>query len=258
MHFPITIEIFDQKIFLHVILELLAFFIGYRYYRLLRKKTGDKINDSNRTWILVGACLGALTGSRLLGGLENPEALMQAQNKFLYFYANKTVLGGFLGGLFGVEFIKKIIGEKNSSGDLFTYPIILALIIGRIGCFSMGVYEETYGNTTRFITGMNLGDGLKRHPAALYEIAFLICLWILLEKIKNNFSPRSGTVFKIFLVSYCVFRFLLDFIKPHYTWNVGLSTIQLSAIAGLLYYIYVGYKKILSKKHLIKSTNFNS
>ncbi|MFZ1528970.1 MAG: prolipoprotein diacylglyceryl transferase family protein [Ferruginibacter sp.] len=236
MHFPLTIEIFRQKIFLHLILELLAFFIGYRYYLMLRKKAGDKIAQSNRIWILIGASLGALAGSRVLGGLENPEALMQAQNKFLYFYANKTVLGGFLGGLFGVELIKKIIGEKNSSGDLFTFPIILALIIGRIGCFSMGVYEETYGNPTNFITGMDLGDGLLRHPAALYEIVFLCLLWVGLAKIKNRFSAGNGMLFKLFLSSYCIFRFLLDYIKPHYTWCIGLSAIQIAALLGLIYY----------------------
>jgi phosphatidylglycerol:prolipoprotein diacylglycerol transferase len=58
----------------------------------------------------------------------------------------KTVAGGSLGGLFGVEVVKNIIGEKQKSGDLFTYPIILALIIGRIGCFTTAIYEQTYGD----------------------------------------------------------------------------------------------------------------
>ena len=72
-------------------------------------------------------------------------ALFQSPNILVYFYSNKTIVGGLLGGLVGVELIKKLIKEKNASGDLFTYPLILAMIIGRIGCFSMGVYEETYG-----------------------------------------------------------------------------------------------------------------
>ena len=79
-----------------------------------------------------------------------------------------------LGGLAGVELIKKTIKEKLASGDLFTYPIILALIIGRIGCFSMGVYEETYGSPTSLPWGMNFGDNILRHPVCLYEIIFLI------------------------------------------------------------------------------------
>jgi phosphatidylglycerol:prolipoprotein diacylglycerol transferase len=56
--------------------------------------------------------------------------------------------------------------------------MILALFIGRLGCFAMGIYEDTYGVETTFFTVMNLGDGLLRHPVTLYEIAFLLILWI--------------------------------------------------------------------------------
>ena len=92
-------------------------------------------------------------------------------NYLLCDYSNKTIIGGLLGGLFGVELIKKVIEEKKASGDLFTYPVMLALIIGRIGCFSMGVYEETYGLPTTLPWGVKLGDNIPRHPVCLYEIS---------------------------------------------------------------------------------------
>jgi prolipoprotein diacylglyceryltransferase len=224
------------RILLHAVFEVLAFFIGFRYFLWLRKKQGDVIQTPNRTWIIIGAIFGALIGSRLIGGLEDPSQISKADNILFYFYQNKTVLGGFLGGLAGVEIFKKIIGEKQASGDLFVYPIILALIIGRMGCFSMGIYEETYGTVTNLPWGMDLGDGQSRHPVALYEIIFLLALWFCLKQIRRNFLLEQGALFKIFMIAYLVFRFLLDFIKPHYTFNIGLSTIQLTCIAGLLYY----------------------
>ena len=187
-------------------------------------------------WIFVGAVLGAFIGSRLLGGLEDPSQIAKADNVVLYFYQNKTVVGGLLGGLMGVELFKKFIGEKKASGDLFVYPFMLALIIGRAGCFSMGIYEETYGTETSFITGMDLGDGKARHPVTLYEIAFLVILWIMMKKASKNISLQAGALFKIFMISYLLFRFLIDFIKPHYTFSFGLSVIQLSCLAGLIYY----------------------
>jgi prolipoprotein diacylglyceryltransferase len=236
VHFPITIEIGSLKILLHAILEPLGMFIGFRYFLYLRKGKGDQIESGQRLWIIIGAIFGALLGSRLVGGLENPAALAKAPNPWIYFYTNKTVVGGFLGGLFGVELVKKIISEKHSSGDLFAYPMILALIIGRIGCFGMGVYEETYGVETSFFTGMNLGDGLLRHPVALYEIAFLIMLWIGLIQLEKRFTLVEGGRFKIFMVAYLFFRFLIDFIKPHYTYSFGLSTIQVVCFGGLIYY----------------------
>ena len=236
MNFPVTIEIGSAKILLHAVFETAAFFIGFRYFLWLRKKKGDIIDSKNRTWIFIGVVFGAFLGSRLLGGIEDPTQIAKADNVIFYFYQNKTVVGGLLGGLIGVELIKKIIGERKASGDLFVYPFMLALIIGRAGCFSMGIYEETYGTETNFITGMNLGDGKLRHPVTLYEIAFLIILWIILKTLSKNLLLLPGALFKIFMISYLIFRFFIDFIKPHYSFSFGLSVIQLSCFAGLIYY----------------------
>jgi prolipoprotein diacylglyceryltransferase len=232
---------------LHSILEPLAFFIGFRYFLYLRSRQGDAIESSNCTWILIGAIFGALLGSRLIGGLEDPSQLRKTGNVLLHFYENKTVLGGFLGGLLGVELVKKMVGEKKASGDLFVYPMLLALIVGRIGCFSMGIYEETYGTVTSLPFGMNLGDGLPRHPVALYEMLFLLLLWVALRQADKKWTLAPGARFKLFLMAYCSFRFLLDFIKPHYTFRIGLSTIQITSLCGLLYY----YHYILHPAYLV-------
>lgn len=236
MLFPASFTLFHHTILWHVAIEPLAMLTGFRYYLYLRKKKGDAIESENRARIILGAIFGAIAGSRLVGGLENIPQMLHASNKWLYFYQNKTVLGGFLGGIAGVEIVKKIISEKQNSGDLFVYPMLLALIIGRIGCFSMGVYEDTYGTPTTFITGMHLGDGLLRHPVALYEMFFLLLLWKLLAYIQKDYRLANGLLFKLFIIVYCIFRFLLDYIKPHFN-IAGLSVIQITSLAGLLYYL---------------------
>lgn len=151
-------------------------------------------------------------------------------------------MGGLFGGLLGVEMSKKIIGEKHSSGDLFTFPIILGIFIGRIGCFLSGVNEFTYGSTTSSFLGMNLGDGILRHPIALYEMVFLTGLFIILRWIRKNKSFESGSLFKIFMLSYFGFRFLIEFIKPNTFFILGLSSIQWLSILCYFYY----YKTILN------------
>ena len=236
MNFPVQFTIGSSVISLHAVMETLAFFIGFRYFLYLRKKQGDAYSSSSRIWVIIGAIFGALIGSRIIGSLERPYELTMTSNLLEYIYNNKTVVGGFLGGLVGVEAMKKVIGEKKASGDLFVYPIILALIIGRIGCFSMGIAEETYGLQSRLPWAMNLGDGIKRHPVALYEILFLLLLWIGLRRWQKTTPLQAGAVFKLFMISYLLFRFLLDFIKPHYPVFIGLSTIQLTCLVGLLYY----------------------
>src|SRR6478735_11783650 len=108
-----------------------------------------------------------------------------------------------------------MIGEKKSSGDLFTFPLILGMMIGRIGCFLNGIAESAYGIETSSWMGMNLGDGIFRHPVALYEIVFLILLWIVLANIKSKQALKEGMIFKFFMIAYLGFRFLLEFTKPH-------------------------------------------
>src|SRR5688500_7229790 len=213
MEFPVQLHLGSFTLPLHTVLETAGIFIGFRYFLHLRNKRNDVIEQQNRIWIIIGAIFGALLGSRLLGALENPMEWMASENPFLYFYQNKTVVGGFLGGLAGVELMKKFIGEKKASGDLFVFPMILALMIGRIGCFSMGIYEATYGLPTSLPIGMDLGDGIIRHPVALYEIAFLALLWALLNTTRKKLQLENGALFKLFMIAYLSFRFALDFIK---------------------------------------------
>ena len=248
MTFPWQLQIGIINIPYHVIFETAGIFIGFRYFLYLRKKQNDTIASPNRLWIIIGAIFGAVIGSRLVGGLENPVRMADADNIFLHFYQNTTIVGGLLGGLSGVELTKMFIGEKHSSGDLFTYPLLLAMIIGRIGCFSMGVFEDTFGVSTASIFGIDLGDGLKRHPVTLYEIIFLLLLWAGLKWMEKTYMLAEGGKFKLFMISYLIFRLLLDFIKPHYTFYIGLSTIQVACVAGLLYYSYFIFnpKKIFS------------
>lgn len=145
----------------------------------------------------------------------------------------------------GVEWAKKIVGYRESTGDLIVFPLILAMIIGRIGCFLTGIHEETYGIPTNFIFGMHLGDEYLRHPVALYEITFLIVLWIILKTLQEKNIYPSGFVFQLFMLSYFSFRFMLDFIKPKTEIVGNLGTIQITCLCIIFYY-FLKLKKINS------------
>jgi phosphatidylglycerol:prolipoprotein diacylglycerol transferase len=165
----------------------------------------------------------------------------------IYFLGNKTIVGGMLGGLIAVELTKKRINVNVSSGDLMVYPLILAMIIGRSGCFLAGLDDGTYGIPSKLPWAINFGDGIRRHPTNLYEILFWIILWLILAGIEKYHSFADGAKFKIFLSSYLVFRFLIEFIKPDCFFSFGLSVIQLVCLAGILYY----YKVFLHPSKLI-------
>lgn len=237
MTFPVEIGIGAFKISAHLLLETLGFVLGFQYYQYLRRNTQDLIPQENRTWILIGGIFGAFFLSRLAGALEYPQAWAESPYPWLYLFQSKTITGGLFGGLLGVELAKKYIGERNSSGDLFTFPIILGMMIGRLGCFSNGVYEATYGIPTTLPWGMDLGDGLLRHPVALYEIGFLGILWIVLKAIGRRWDLVPGYIFQFFMIAYFAFRFILEFIKPSIVHPFQLTTIQVMSIIVLLYYL---------------------
>lgn len=235
MDLPFNPELFGVNINIHLILEYLAFFIAYRYYVFLRKRNTDVITSNNRLSIILGAALGALVGSRLVGFLENPLIEFTLKNA-ITLLNTKTIMGGLFGGLLGVELAKKIINESQSSGDLFVFPIILGIFIGRIGCFLSGINEFTYGKVTTSAFGMDLGDGLLRHPTSLYELFFLIFLFIALKTVNNRLQLKNGDLFKIFMLSYFGFRFCIEFLKPNVFYTFGLSSIQILCVICWLYY----------------------
>src|SRR5271170_7891127 len=103
MTFPIDLKLGPLTINLHLVFETLGFVIGFRYFVFLRNRQKDRITDANRTWIIIGATLGAFLFSRLIGTLENPVTFIHSKHILLYLYANKTVVGALLGGLFAVE-----------------------------------------------------------------------------------------------------------------------------------------------------------
>ncbi len=234
MKIPFEPVWFGYEINIHLVLEYLAFFIGYRYYAFLRKRNVDRIITINRLSIILGAAIGAFLGSRIVGFLENPVFISDFKS-IIDLFNTKTIMGGLFGGLLGVEIAKKIIGERESSGDLFTFPIILGIFIGRIGCFLSGTNEFTYGEATSFFLGMNLGDNIQRHPIALYELVFLAVLFLFLKKLQSK-NLQNGLLFQYFMISYFAFRFFIEFIKPNHFFVAGISSIQILCLICLLYY----------------------
>jgi len=235
MHIPFEPVIFGVNINVHLILEYLAFFVGFRYYVFLKKGYKDQLNSAQRLTIILGAVIGALIGSRLFAFLENPDYAL-SQGVFYILFESKTIMGGLFGGLLGVELIKKYKKVTSSSGDLFTLPIIIAIAIGRVGCFLTGTNEFTYGSETSFFTGMNLGDNVMRHPTALYEIIFLLLTFTIFYKPFKSKSLKNGNLFIIFMLLYFGFRFFIEFIKPNTYFTLGLSSIQWLCILCYLYY----------------------
>jgi len=239
MHFPVELTLGQARLPIHLVCEVLAYTLGYRLYTYLRARRPDRISGTQRQWIFVGAAAGALLGSRLLGLLEHPAELLHPPGGWLYYFTNKTIVGGFLGGLVGVELTKKYLGVTASSGDLMVFPILLGLSIGRLGCFFSGLSDGTFGTPTSLPWGIDFGDGIPRHPTNLYEILCLGVIALLLWLLERHRPLPDGRRFQLFLSGYLLFRLLVEFIKPAPAVVLGLTAIQWACVAGLGYYAWL-------------------
>ena len=225
----------------HALFETAALLIGTQAYWLARRRAGQSSAFSGAPFaILMGALLGAGLGSKAVFWLERPDLFIQAatQPAALLFASGQSIVGGLLGGLLGVELAKKLQGVTASTGDLFVGPILLGLMVGRVGCFLVGLADDTYGVPTGLPWGVDFGDGIPRHPTQLYEIAFAGVLWLGLRRLQGRLAPQPGLLFKMMLVAYLLWRLAIDALKPvPFAYPLGFSGIQWVCLIALIVYL---------------------
>ena len=229
----------------HLALEALAYFVGGRVYWVAARDLPRPADWIDRMALFAGAVLGAALGSKVLHILEHLPFLMQYGTPALWL-GGKSILGGFIGGTLGVELAKHRVGWVLSTGDAWVPALAVGLVIGRMGCQLSGLWDQTYGNQTSLPWGWDYGDGMFRHPTALYEILLIALLYFGTRKRWGN---CAGARFAAFLAGYCVIRFALEFLKPPFgppaagtlptALMFGLSAIQWTALAGLAGYAWL-------------------
>ena len=248
MTFPVYIPIGPWPVHPHLFFETLSYFVGFRVYLALRRRAGDTVIVPYRWATLSCAAAGAALGARVLAWLANPDATYDLASVLL---GGKTIIGGLVGGLIAVELVKLAMGIRRSTGDLYAPALAVAIAIGRIGCLLTGVADDTSGTPTSLPWGMDLGDGLPRHPTQIYEIvvlaAMVVPLWRLARRTmtvaagsgeagETDGVLREGDAFKAFMIAYLGLRLLVDFVKPYPAVFLGLGVLQWACVVTIAYY----------------------
>lgn len=223
----------------HGVFEALALTIGAAYYRYLRAEAGGgNLLQGAEFAVAAGCVFGAALGNKLVFWAEVPHLLPLYWNQPQAWLGGQSMVGGLLGGLIGVEIAKRLAGVSRSTGDAFVFPILLGLMIGRVGCFLAGLADGTYGLPTDLPWGVDFGDGILRHPTQLYEIAFAGGLWLVLRRLQPRFVPQPGLLFKALLVAYLLWRLAVDGLKPvPFAYPLGFSGIQWVCLVALGFYV---------------------
>jgi prolipoprotein diacylglyceryltransferase len=233
MTFPVYFNLLGHRIHPHMVLELIAYTAGFQLYLRVRHRwprAGVPIEQN--MWLIVGCVFGALFGSKLLALVESFKSYRPYLGDPRAWLGGKTIVGGLLGGWAGVELSKRRMGIRHSTGDAFVFPLMLGIAIGRLGCFLTGLDDHTHGVHSALPWAVDFGDG-PRHPTQLYEIALLgllaVALGLLLRSCKGL---PNGRLFRLFMLGYLGFRFVVEFIKPRETHVIGLSMIQIACLIG--------------------------
>lgn len=153
---------------------------------------------------------GAILGAWLAGSFNT---LRQAAAS-----VSHSVVGALAGAIVGVEIYKAVRGIKGSTGTIFVGPFALGIAVGRFGCLFAGLPDRTFGIPTSLPWGVDLGDGISRHPVQIYEslaMAGFIAVYVLGLARHRAWAFRRS--FYALTAWYGAQRFGLEFLKPYPT-----------------------------------------
>ena len=163
-------------------------------------------------------------------------------------YGGKSVLGGLAGAYFGAHLTKRLIGYRAPTGDVFAPAVALGIGLGRFGC----LLTEPPGTPTGLPWGVTVGAaraaeipgfppdwvGVPLHPSFVYEILFQFAMLAVLLRLCRR-PELQGELFKVYLLAYAVFRFLVEFVRGNQVVWAGLTRSQLFLIPSAL--LLAGY-----------------
>lgn len=157
---------------------------------------------------VIAAAAGAILGAYLVG---SSSSLLAGSGAISH-----SVAGALAGGILAVELFKLSRGERRSTGSLFVAPFVVGLVIGRWGCHFAGVTDGTFGVPTGLPWSVDLGDGVGRHPVALYESAAMaLFLTVYLSSLRRKAEWTLAHGFHVMAAVYGAQRFFWEFLKPY-------------------------------------------
>ena len=232
-------------------LESYPFFMGLAWgtsyyiasWLLGRERKGEIALGST----YLGVFLASFFGAKLFFLITNPNHLKYFNQ--LSFWTG----GGFVfygGAIFAAVFLylwscrfKKFPFEKLF---MLVATVPFAHAIGRIGCLLAGC---CYGSQCELPWSIHL-HGLNRHPVQLYESILLVGLGFILLRgiLQKNWSNKI--VISIYLASYSVIRFCLEFFRGDEVRGVfgGLSSSQWISLLIILLVIWKNYSPKMANR----------
>ncbi len=224
----------DVFVALGALLASLVYFVEASRRRSLEDRT---------IWIAIGALVTGAVAAKVSTVWRYVVYAPDASLAGAILYGGKSILGGLAGAYVGAVVTKRVVGYRESTGDMFAPAVALGMAVGRWGCF----LTEQIGTPTSLPWGISVdastaarmpmcascGYGVPMHPSFLYEIAFHALAFTALVWMRDR-VPVRGELLKIYLLGYAVFRFLVEFVRGNSAVWLGLSYSQLFLLPSTL------------------------
>ena len=230
---------------------------------LATREAARRGQDTEMVWDgLIWALIGGIVGARLWHILTPPPSMVEQGITTMWYLTHPLdminvragglgIPGAVIGGGLGLYwFCKRRKTDFRLWADIATPGLALGQAIGRWGNF---VNQELYGGPSTLPWAIRIDPehrlpGFQSyeyfHPLFLYESLWNLTNMALLLWLGRRYSDRlkPGDLFLIYLLSYPLGRFLLEFLRLDASQIVGVNANQTFmlvialASAGLLYW----------------------
>lgn len=213
----------------------LALMIGLAVFRAESRHHG--LNDE-RIWVIVAGILaGGAIGGRLAGVLQALASEDGTPLHLAWAFGGRSIIGGLTGAYVGALVAKRLVRYPHRTGNVFAPAVAIGLAVGRIGCF----LTEAPGRPTSLPWAVHVDPdvaasipdcpgclaGVGMHPSFLYEVVFMLAVFLVLRYWARDRIEAPGEMFPLFLAAYAAFRFFVEFTRANPVVLVGLTWSQI-------------------------------
>lgn len=218
----------------HISIPSYSFFVGLALLLGVavfawEARRNRRLNE--QSWLILASALffGAL-GAKIPIWIGYYRQIIKAWPDPSLLLSGRTIVGALIGGTIGVILVERWLKTDQKMGNEITPALAIGMAVGRIGCFFRGC---CYGIPTHAAWGVNFGDGILRYPTQLAESAFGIAFFIVYFWLRKKVT-EPGKIFTIFLTSYLIFRFCIEFFRAGRFGFWGLTGFQWAALVSLV------------------------
>lgn len=268
--FPLHINIFGHVMpFYEGFYFLVSMLVGYLYGLRRVIRMHEDVNVYANI-VLFGTLGGVLFGRVSHFVFWDTEILLRHPAALLYFWdGGMSIFGVILGAIAAtVAYCKWTHTDFYRMAMVLAPPMLLAQAVGRLGCFFNG---DAFGLPTTSVFGVSFPrygielfsftknvsfnspawlwcyeHGLATltsmatppmHPTQLYEALFDLVLMLVLLYVQKTFASLSVKIYLfLYLLGYCLFRFLVEFVRGDREGSLlyNMSALQLVLLAASL------------------------